>query len=111
MSCKQKPAIPSDVLAQDKMPLLIAELQLVESQVARLNLQNFDSSKVAFKYLEHKTLAKYGVDTAQYRKSYEFYATYPEYMQEIYDKAVKLLEAKKDSTNKVQGSQTSRPTQ
>lgn len=105
MGCSQQPAIPADVLPKEKMPLLVAELELAETKVSRMNLQHFDSSKVAFRYLEDQILAKYKLDTAQYYKSYRFYASYPEYMFGIYEEALKLVEAKKDSMQKAENKQ------
>lgn len=79
------------------MAPIIAELQLAEADVARMNLQSYDSSKVAFQFLQQKILKEQGVDSAYYRKSYEAYARYPDYLDKIYMEAIQLLEDRRDS--------------
>jgi len=96
LACKSAPDPPRDAIDAETMSKIIADIHLAEAKVSRLSFHEFDSTKAAFKYYEQKIFAKYKVDTAQYRKSYDFYAANPEYMTAIYDKAVKILEKKKE---------------
>ncbi|MCU0324678.1 MAG: DUF4296 domain-containing protein [Spirosomaceae bacterium] len=97
LACKSAPDPPKGSIDAETMSKIIADIHLAEAKVSRLSFQEFDSTKVAFKYFEQKIFAKYKVDTAQYRKSYDFYAAHPEYMTDIYDNAVKILEKKKET--------------
>lgn len=96
LACKSAPDLPKDAIDVETMSKIIADIHLTEAKMSRLSFQDFDSTKVVFKHFEEKVFAKYKVDTVQYRKSYEFYAANPEYMTAIYDKAVKILEKKKE---------------
>lgn len=96
-SCRRTQDLPDGIIPQEQMVSIIAELQLIETAVARLNLQSYDSSKVAFQYLQQQTLEKYGVDSSSYRKSFEAYAKHPADMELIYNDVLKILEAKSDS--------------
>jgi PBP1b-binding outer membrane lipoprotein LpoB len=95
--CRRNSGLPEDVIPQEQMVPIIADLQMIETAVARLNLQSYDSAKVAFQYLQLRTLKKYGVDSSSYRKSFEAYARHPAHMEEIYSDVLKILEAKSDS--------------
>lgn len=96
LACKSAPEPPQGSVDIETMSNIIADIHLTEAKMSRLSFQDFDSTKVAFKYYELKVFAKYKIDTAQYRKSYDFYAANPEYMTTIYDKAIKILEKKKE---------------
>lgn len=97
VACKRSTKLPADVVPQEQMIPILADLQIAETAIARLNLQSYDSAKVAFQHLQERTLAKYGVDSSRYRKSFEFYARSPATMEEIYGEVLKILEAKSDS--------------
>lgn len=97
VGCRRSDSLPDDIIPQEQMVPIIADLQMVETAIARLNLGSYDSAKVAFQYLQQQTLEKYGVDSSSYRKSFEVYARNPVYMEEIYADVLKILEAKSDS--------------
>lgn len=97
LGCRGSDGIPDDAIPMDQMASIISELQLAETAIARLNLQSYDSSKVAFQYMQLQTLEKHGVDSAQYNKSFNAYARYPAQMEEIYTNVLKILEEKSDS--------------
>jgi predicted trehalose synthase len=81
----------------EQMSSILADLQIAESTVARMNLQGYDSAKVAFHYKQQQILDSYSVDSSLYNKSYEAYARYPAYMEIIYTDVLKILETKTDS--------------
>lgn len=95
--CNRSDGLPEGIIPAEQMATIIADLQVAEATVARLNLQSYDSSKVAFQYLQQQTLEKYGVDSINYRKSFEAYARRPGIMEEIYTDVLEILEAKSDS--------------
>jgi hypothetical protein len=63
--------------------------------VNRMNLQNYDSSRVAYREFERRILKKYAVDSSLYRKTYDFYAMNPSLMIRLYDETIKIMEDKK----------------
>ena len=97
VGCRRSGRLPDDVIPAEQMAPIIAELQMAETAVARLNLQGYDSAKVAFQYLQQQTMEKHGIDSARYRKSFEAYARYPASMEAIYADVLEILEAKSDS--------------
>lgn len=97
VGCRRSNGLPDDVIPAEQMIPIIADLQVAENTVSRLNLKSYDSSKVAFQYMQQQILEKYGVDSTVYRKSFEAYARYPAEMEEIYTEVLKILEAKSDS--------------
>ena len=94
-ACISKPTPPSGSVDEEKMANILAEIHLAEAKVNRMNLQNYDSSTVAYKELERRILKKYNVDSSTYRKTYDFYAANPALMLSAYEKTLKVLEAKK----------------
>jgi hypothetical protein len=93
-ACVGPPPIPSNVLPREKMAAILVDVHLNQVYVNRMNFGTGDSSQVAYNQLEKEIFAKHKVDTAQYKRSFMFYASTPDYMIEIYDKVTKDLEAK-----------------
>lgn len=102
-ACDNNAKTPKGAIDKKIMAKILAEIHLVESKVSRLSLQDYDSTKIAYKQLERQVLAKYKTDTAKYRASYNYYVTNPEVMIEIYDETlVNLEEMKKKNKIKTQ---------
>lgn len=76
---------PKDLITPDKMAQILAKIHQYEIQTSRINFQAYDSSLVAFEYLKEKTLKEFDVDSMQYRKSYEYYASRPDLFFKIYE--------------------------
>ncbi|UBM57572.1 DUF4296 domain-containing protein [Marinilongibacter aquaticus] len=77
---------PKDLIAEDKMIDIMTELQVAESRVGRLNLRTYDSSVVAFQYLQDKVFEKYKVDSTQYIESYDYYGEHPKQFADIFER-------------------------
>lgn len=97
LSCRQGDSLPGDLVPMEQMSSILADLQIAEATVARMNLKSYDSAKVAFQYKQEQILGDYSVDSSLYNKSYEAYARYPDYMEVIYTDVLKILETKTDS--------------
>ncbi|WP_420146512.1 DUF4296 domain-containing protein [Spirosoma sp.] len=89
---------PDNLIDEDRMANILAEVHMAEAQVSRLNLGAIDSSNMAYKHLESQIFRKFGVDTAMYRKSYIFYSSHPADMEAIYKKVVDKLTRKVDTS-------------
>ena len=79
------------------MAVVFAELKTAESMVSRLNLSGVDSSRVAFKYLEKRIYKKYKVDSANYVRSFDYYAKDKNQLLLIYQEAEKITEKNKNN--------------
>jgi tRNA(Ser,Leu) C12 N-acetylase TAN1 len=80
------------------MAKIVADLQLLEARVSRLNFQGVDSSKVVFNHFQDQIFKKYKTDSANYARSYKFYAERPAEFSQIYDEVIKILESKRDTS-------------
>lgn len=88
---------PDNLINEDRMANILAEVHIAEARVSRLNLRSIDSSNIVYKHLESQIFRKFGVDTAAYRKSYIFYWSHPADMEAIYKKVTEKLTIRKDS--------------
>jgi hypothetical protein len=109
-SCKSRPSPPEGTIDTETMSKILVEIHVAETKVNRLGVINFDSTKAAYKYFESQIMLKYKTDTAQYRKSYDFYAANPEYLIDIYDDVTKILEKEKGDLDKSQQGSNLKPT-
>ncbi|WP_207504326.1 DUF4296 domain-containing protein [Telluribacter humicola] len=99
MACDSEEQPPKDIIAEDKMAAILADIHLAESRVSRLQLQSLDSSAMVFNQLQKQIWKKHKVDTLRYKESYAFYTTHPQYMTRIYEKVVKNIEAREKKNN------------
>lgn len=74
------------------MTAVIVDLKLLESKVDHFSLRNSDSSKVAFRYLQHEVFKKHKTDSAAYHKSYDYYLSRKKQLVKILEDASKQLE-------------------
>lgn len=95
IACSDEPKAPADVIDEETMSEILAEIHLIEAKAGRLSFQAYDSTKVAYNELERRVLLKYKTDTARYKASYKFYVANPESMVKIYDETLKILEEMK----------------
>lgn len=84
-ACQQEERPPADVLSEERMASILADIHIAEAHVTHLRLQSLDSSVVVYEVLQKKIWEKYQLDTAQYQKSYSFYAQNPAYLVRIYE--------------------------
>ncbi len=92
LACGSDDKPPGDLIPQDKMAKILADIHVAEAQVTNLQLRSLDSSVTVYGELQQKIWKKYSVDTLLYRKSYSFYTSHPAYLVAIYDKVEKNLE-------------------
>ena len=85
---------PDNLINADQMANILTEVHLAESRISRLSLRSLDSSNIAYKHLETKFLKQFGVDTATFRRSYVFYSSHPQQMEEVYKRVVEKLQKK-----------------
>jgi Domain of unknown function (DUF4296) len=95
IACSDEPKAPSDVIDEQTMSKILADIHLIEAKAGRLSFQAYDSTKVAYNELERRVLLKYKTDTTRYKASYKFYVANPESMVKIYDETLKVLEEMK----------------
>ena len=82
LACSEEEKRPGDLISEDKMAKILADIHLAEAQVTNLQLRSLDSSVTVYEELQQKIWKKYQVDTLLYRKSYSFYTSHPAYLEE-----------------------------
>jgi hypothetical protein len=92
LSCDSQESPPSDLLSEEKMADILADIHVAEARVTNMQLRSLDSSVLVFEQMQEQIWKKHQVDTSLYRKSYTFYTSHPTYLTEIYDKVEKKLE-------------------
>lgn len=107
LACKGLPKPPEGTIDENTMAKMLADIHLTEAKVSRMNFRGFDSSMVAFQVLEADIYKKYKTDSITYKKSYDFYASNPQYLTLIYEESVKILEQQQKESKKP--NQTSKP--
>lgn len=91
--CKSK---PKDLIPQDDMVQIIADIKLLETKVDHFYLRNMDSSRVAFRILQQDIFKKYETDSTHYNQSYSFYLQDKKKMVDILNKVEALLDEKQN---------------
>lgn len=82
------------------MARILVDIHEVEMQVSRMGLGSYDSSTIAYNYLEAALFERFEIDSSQYRKSYEYYAANPAQFMRIYDDVELLIEEKSEEKAK-----------
>ena len=93
-SCDEKIEKPNNLLSEEQMSQILAEVQIAEAKIGKMSFMSIDSSNLAYQNLEMRIFKKYNTDSATYKKSFNFYALQPEVWADIYSQVVKTLEAK-----------------
>ena len=92
LACSEEEKRPGDLIPEEKMAKILADIHVAEAQVTNLQLHSLDSSVTVYEELQQKIWKKYQVDTLLYRKSYSFYTSHPAYLAEIYEQVEKNLD-------------------
>jgi hypothetical protein len=91
VACVEEPTPPEGTISKEKMVKILMDIHIAEAKVGRLTFRSVDSSKLLFKRMELDIFKKHQVDTATYRKSFEFYLQNTSYLDEIYATVVDSL--------------------
>jgi hypothetical protein len=98
-SCDSEERPPEDVLPQDKMVAILSEIHIAESRIVQMHLKSMDSSVLMYDYFQKKLYKKHQTDSTQYKNSYDYYASDPKRLEDIYDKVAKKIEARQKKNN------------
>ena len=99
VSCSKETKVPENTIPEEKMVLILTDIHLVEARVSRVSVISIDSSTLITEKLKKDIFKRYQTDTAAYNRSYKFYSTHPEFMEQIYEKVVKNIQKKVDKNN------------
>lgn len=86
---------PNDLIPEDKMAKILSEIHILEAQINNLHFQHEDSSVYVYQKMKVKLLKTFELDSATFKRSFNYYTLNPDKMKGIYTEVKKLLEAKK----------------
>ncbi len=94
ISCDSETNVPSDLLQKDKMTDVMEDIYLSEGIVA--NAGNADRTAERQMAIDYYNVAykKHKVDSAVFRKSFDYYAMHPKLMQQIHEQVIDRLSKK-----------------
>jgi Domain of unknown function (DUF4296) len=99
-ACKGNKA-PAGIIKRDEMVSLLTDVHIIDGSL--YSVQQTPDTLYKYGYGKYHALFKrYGVDTAQFRKSMKYYASDPTEMGAMYDQILANLKVKIDSVNKIQ---------
>lgn len=91
VACVKREEPPPGTLTPEQMVKILIDVHLAEAKAMHFNLRSTDSIHFFYSQLEKDVFKKHRVDTATYRKSFQFYAEHTEYMDEIYQSVIDSL--------------------
>ena len=91
-ACGSDDSPPADIIPEEKMAVLIADVHVIEARLSKISLMSLDSATIIVERLKMDNFKKNKVDSAQYNRSYKFYSTHPDYLERIYKNVIKDLE-------------------
>jgi ferritin-like metal-binding protein YciE len=98
-SCESAEKPPKDILSKDQMANILSDVHIAEARISQMHLKSMDSSVVIYDYLQKKIYKKYQTDSSEYKKSYNFYASNPESLEEIYNLVTKKIAVRAKKNN------------
>lgn len=87
-SCSSPVKRPKDIIAPDKMVLILTDVHLTEGAKTGRQVMG-DTLRVETYY--QKVFNKYGTSLAQFNKSFAYYTKHPDEMNTIYEQVVESL--------------------
>lgn len=107
-SCSSDKA-PENLIDKEKFVPLMVDVHLADGYLAT-GSQFTDSLRHRGNGLYEAVFKKYGVDSVQFKKSFQYYSYHLDDMNDIYKEVVARLTAKSDSIVKVQAAEEMRKT-
>jgi hypothetical protein len=89
-ACASEPEPPKNLIPEEKMALIMADIHLLESKVKGIRISS-DSAEAVFNHLEQKIFEKHNVERSAYVTSIKFYTDHPDRLHDIYQVVVDSL--------------------
>jgi len=96
--CKSK--IPKEIIQPDKMEGILYDMHVVDGYVSTI-LEPDSAKKVASSYYKG-IYKKFGIDSAQYKRSLDYYYMHSEPLNDIYDRLSKKFNKQKELMEKAE---------
>lgn len=94
--CKQ--GIPKEIIQPNKMEKVLFDIHLVDGYLATIT--NQDTTKIIASSYYNGIYKKFGIDSALYNKSMDYYYSHPVVLNEIYTKVEKAITLENEKYDK-----------
>ncbi len=101
-----KPGIPKDIIQPDQMRKVLFDIHVVDGYITTIT--NSDSAKLVASSYYKGIYKKFGIDSALYAKSMEYYYNHPAVMEKIYEQLEKTFVKEKAKNDKVVAAEAAR---
>ena len=95
-----KPGAPDGVLDPDRMQLVLFDIHVVDGYIT--SIPNQDSAKKVSAAFYKGVYKKFGIDSATYNNSMNYYYDHPDQLVKIYEALAPRFKKTKDSLDKIQ---------
>ena len=89
-ACTKNADKPENVLSQEEMVRIMADMQLAEAKVKNLRVST-DSARHLFSIYELQVFEEWGISPEQYKESYEYYLTQYDVMSDLHTALIDTL--------------------
>ena len=90
---------PANLIEQDKMAKILADIHEAEASVNNMHLGSQDSSLLVYQRLRWKVMKKHQTDTATFNVSLKYYILNPKVFKNIYEEVKIELEDRRKAVN------------
>ncbi|MES2279530.1 MAG: DUF4296 domain-containing protein [Bacteroidota bacterium] len=99
-ACIGEAKVPGDVISEDRMPALIADIHIVDGDL--YNVAQVPDTLYKYSMGNYQAVfKKHHTDSTQFKKSFTWYTKHPVRLDAIYDDVIKILQTKVDSIAKI----------
>ncbi|MBB2144550.1 DUF4296 domain-containing protein [Pedobacter sp. LMG 31464] len=103
-----KPGIPKDIIQPDKMEKVLHDIHVADGYSS--SFPQVDSAKKVISSLYKGIYQKFGIDSALYNQSLDYYYKHPDVMKKMYDNISANLTKERESLTRVIALESSRNT-
>ena len=103
-----KPGIPKGIIQPNKMEKVLHDIHVVDGYST--SFANIDSSKKVISSLYKGIYKKFGIDSALYNQSLDYYYKHPDVMKKMYDNISANLNKEKEAFSRVIAVENSKST-
>jgi len=90
-ACTANEAPPKDLIAKDKMILLLTEIHLLEAKINQSRVRPKDCTQYVYDHFEGLIFEDFEVTEDQYKRALSYYLNNPNEMEKIYGPVVDTL--------------------
>ena len=99
--------IPKEIIQPDKMEKILFDVHVVDGYIS--TIANKDTAKIVASSYYKGVYKKFGIDSALYNQSMDYYYNHPDILEKIYAKVEKKFTVEKAKNDKVVAQETAVP--